>query len=472
MKASLLFTRMAALHLLAGVACAQGPVLTTPGTASWASEATATGTRTVFTLTGNTVLTWEQLNLANGSEMVFDFTGGNTVVNFLEGTGTHLIDGSITSNGIVAFFSPRASLEVNGSIIAKGVTLATLNADASAFAEGNYEMSGLAGFKSLRINGHVEATDGDVVLGGETIRIGDGAKIKASQDALIAAGRNVSVSATGDRRLQENSGVGFVLHMGETGASRIEVAAGREINNQGTFNAGQGRIFLAVGSDGLITNESSGILVADEGSSDVLVSEEMFEGEYDSDGSVLDQDEGDTVPAVNESTLTIPSLSRPDGTKVNVSIPEASNTGAGAPDTSQVIGNETGGGVSSQGPISNNAPNGPLLITTQGGAAPAGREPTMPITSFKRPVGTKLGTTSPQSDTAAAGEQNAAQTSTAPRTISYSVPMSASGDAQRDAAARTRVADKRVVAAGRSKAMMSRSSFFGLRGGNTLVANR
>lgn len=387
MKPSQLFTTYAALCLSMAALHAQDPVLTTPGTASWTSQSTATGTRTVFTLTANTVLNWDQLNLASGSEMVFDFAGGNTVVNFLNGTGTHFINGSITSNGIVAFFSPKAGLEVNGSIIAKGVTLATLNADASAFSEGNYEMTGVAGFKYLRINGHVEATGGDVVLGGERIIIGGGARIKASQDALIAAGRNVSVSATGDRRIKETSGVGFVLHKGVTGASRIEVTAGKEINNQGTFDPGQGRIFLTVGSDGLITNESSGVIVANA----------VFDGAYDPTGPVLVPDEGDAAPAVNESTLTIPSLKRPDGTKVGVTVPDTTD--------------------------------------------------------------------------AAAPGQEGARVSTAPRTITYSVPMSASGDAQRDS--HNRVSDKqRVAVAGTSKSLLSRSSFFGLRGGDTLIAKR
>ena len=392
MKPSLLFTHCAALCLLTGVLHAQDPVLATPGTASWTSQSTATGTRTVFTLTANTVLNWDQLNLASGSEMVFDFAGGNTVVNFLNGTSTHFINGSVTSNGIVAFFSPKAGLEVNGSIIAKGVTLATLNADASAFSDGNYEMTGLAGFKTLRINGHVEATGGDVVLGGERVVVGAGARIKASQDALIAAGRNVTVSATGDRRIKETSGRGYVLHMGETGASRIEVAAGKEVSNQGTLNAGNGRIFLAVGKDGLITNESSGIIVGDLG----------LDGAFDSEGKVLVPDEGDAVPAVNESVLTIPSLRRPDGTAVGVSAPESADTATPGQD----------------------------------------------------------------------GSNASTSASTAPRTITYSVPMSASGDAQRDAVARASVQDKRVAANGGSKSLLQRSSFFGLRGGDSLIAKR
>jgi hypothetical protein len=288
---------------------AKDPVLTTPGTATWTTESTATGTRTVFTLSKDTVFDWEQLNLKSGSEMVFNFTGGKTVVNFLGGTGTHLIDGAVTSNGIVAFFSPTADLEVNGSIIAKGVTLSTLKADAADFSDGNgYKMSGPGGFNYLTVNGRVEATHGDVVLGGERVIVGDTAKIQASQDVLIGGGRDISVAASGERRLKEGSGFGYVLHMGETGASRIEVAAGVEINNQGTFTAKSGRIFLEVGEGGRITNESSGVFVGD---TVLSPNQEILEG------PVLVPDEGDTAPAINEGTLTLPKLTRPDGTKVN-----------------------------------------------------------------------------------------------------------------------------------------------------------
>ena len=306
MKLFTLFASLSALCPVAGILHAQEPVLSTPGTATWTTETTATGTRTVFNMTKDTVFDWQRLNLKEGSEMVFNFTGGKTVVNFLGGTKTHRIDGSVTSNGIVAFFSPTADLQVNGSIIAKGVTLATLNADAADVSDGDgFKMSGKSGFNYLTVNGHVEATDGDVVLGGERVKVGGSAQLQASRDVLIGGGREISVAASGDRRLKEESGFGFVLHMGETRASRIEVAAGRSINNQGTLNAGKGRIFLAVGEGGRITNESSGVIVGDA----------VFEGEF-VNGGVLVQDEGDAAPSVNEGTLTIPKLTRPDGTKV------------------------------------------------------------------------------------------------------------------------------------------------------------
>lgn len=388
MKLSLTVLSAAALGLATGLSHAKNPVLGTPGTASWTSQTTATGTKTVFTLTDNTVLKWDNLNLKQGSELVFDFSGGETVVNFLGGTGTHRIDGAVTSNGNVAFFSPSADLEVNGSIIAKGVTLATLDADATAFTSGNgFEMTGLEGFNYLTINGRVEATGGDVTLGGERISVGDTAKIQASRDVLIGAGRNVSVSPSGEKRLTEKSGRGFVLHTGETRASRIEVVAGEEIYNQGTLDPGKGKIFLTVGEGGLITNESTGIIVG----------ETEFDGTFDPDGTILGQDEGDSVPSISEGILPIPTLSRPNGTKVEVK-------GPAIPD------NSTG-----------------------------------------------------QTRT---GPSNDAQ----PRTLSYSVPMSASGDAQRDAHKIRR--SEQTVAQASARSLMQRSSFFGLRGGSTTTAKR
>jgi hypothetical protein len=369
MKLFTLFASLSALCPVAGILHAQEPVLSTPGTATWTTEATANGgTRTVFNLTNNTVFDWQQLNLKNGSEMVFNFTGGKTVVNFLGGTKTHRIDGSVTSNGIVAFFSPTADLQVNGSIIAKGVTLATLNADAADFSDGDgFKMSGKGDRNYLTVNGRVEATDGDVVLGGERVSVGGTAKIQASRDVLIGGGREISVAASGDRRLKEESGFGFVLHLGETRASRIEVAAGREIENQGTLNTGKGRIFLAVSEGGKITNQSTGVIVGNL----------AFEGKFEN-GGILVQDEGDTAPSVNEGTLTIPKLTRPDGTKVN----------------------------------------------------------------------------------------------SEPQTIKYTVPMSATSDARRDSSHSKRVDAQQMAQNDTTRSLLQRSSFFGMRGGNTTVAKR
>ena len=448
--------RIAILGTLATSLHAKDPVLRTPGTATWTTEATSTGTRTVFTLTKNTVFDWEQLNLKSGSELVFDFKEGKTVVNFLGGTETHMIDGAVTSNGIVAFFSPTADLEVNGSIIAKGVTLATLNADADEFSKGNgYKMSGPAGFNFLTVNGHVEATEGDVVLGGERVIIGDTAKIKASQDVLIGGGRDVSVAASGDRRLKENSGFGYVLHMGETSGSRIEVAAGREISNQGRLDAGKGRIFLEVGENGMITNESGGVIVGDA----------VFNGNYNSEGVILGPDEGDIAPPVGDSTLAIPKLSRPDGTKVssepqtfNYSSPMSASSDAGRDSN---VGNgasvasvaSVDRGISVDGPTrassESTVANTTSTTTVAGSARTATSASVIPQST--RVGGTKL--------------------VTAPRTAANNIPVSTSNGVRRDSSY-SESAEKRVAQRSATKLLLQRSSFFGMRGGNTAIAKR
>lgn len=402
--------RVAILGTLAGMLHAKDPVLTTPGTATWTTEATTTGTRTVFTLTKDTVLDWEHLDLKSGSEMVFNFTDGKTVVNFLGGTVTHLIDGAVTSNGIVAFFSPTASLQINGSIIAKGVTLATLNADANEFSSGNgYKMSGPAGEKSLSIYGQIEATDGDVVLSGQRVNIRDTAQIKASRDVLMAGGTEVSVAATGDRRLKETSGLGFVLHNGESGGSRIEVAAGREIRNRGTIETGKGRIFLKVGEGGKITNESSGVIVGD------LV----FNGNFQDDGTVLGPDDGDIAAPVGDSTLTLPKLSRPDGTKVN-SEPKTFNS-----------------------------------TTPMSASSDAGRD-------SNRRDGASVATVASLD-----GDKRV----TTPQAATYRLPVSATNQARRDSSDSER-AEKRMAQRGAAKLILQRSSFFGMRGGDAVIAKR
>ena len=127
MKAVPFAFRAVLLGLFSSPLHAQGPVLSTPGTATWSTEITAGGgTRTIFTITDNTVLDWNQLNLGTDSELVFDFIGGDSVVNNLTGTKTHKLDGDVTSNGFVGFFSPNAHLRIDGNITAKGVTIANL----------------------------------------------------------------------------------------------------------------------------------------------------------------------------------------------------------------------------------------------------------------------------------------------------------------------------------------------------------
>jgi len=287
------------------------PVLTTPGTATWSTEVTASGSRTVFTITGNTILDWGQFNLASGNELVFDFVGGESVANMLGGSSTHTIAGTVTSNGNVGFFSPAAPIRVTGSVSAGNVTIATMSVDPVAFNSGaDLSLSAVSG-SALTVSGTVTATSGSALLAGQEVRVRGSGKIHAADAVRIAGGSQVEFSRNGLRRqLNVARGSGFVLHLGEARASRIEVAAGQEININGKLDAGsRGRIFLEVGRDGKILREGAGLMVG----------RMAIKGEYDPDGIEINPHEGDAAGAVSNSSVKIPALTRPDGSKASAS---------------------------------------------------------------------------------------------------------------------------------------------------------
>jgi len=287
------------------------PVLSTPGSATWLSEATSTGTRTIFTITGDTVLDWGQFNLGSGSELVFDFVSGNSVVNMLNGSSTHTIGGNVTSNGNVGFFSPNAPLKVTGTVTANNVTLATMDVDPQTFnSGGTFTMTAGSG-SMLTVSGTVTATKGSVVLAGQTVRVNATGLVQAKDAVRIGGGRKVTVEKSGfGRRLKESSGEGFVLNFGETRAPRIEIAAGQEINNSGRLDTGSlnRRIFLEVGNNGKILREGAGVMV---GRTDI-------EGEYLENGYAVNPNDG-LLAGVNNSTVNMPAVKRPDGSLVSAS---------------------------------------------------------------------------------------------------------------------------------------------------------
>lgn len=289
-----------------------------PGTASWSQETTASGIRTIFTINANSVFQWtDGFNLAAGNELVFDFTGGDSLVNVLGGTGVNCISGSVTSNGNLSFISSQADLVVNGSITAKSVTLSTLDADPAALLSGGkVSFSGNpASNTALQIGGTIQATGGDVVFAGQRVVLTNTAVIRAKGAALIAGGSRIDVdraAATG--KIKSKAGDGFVLHLGNARASRIEVAAGTQITQKGRLEAP--RIFLEVGPTGKILTEGNGVLV---GSVEA-------KGVWDKDGvKEKGSTDQDATSSLNPSTLKLPATIRPDGSKVTAARTVVSN---------------------------------------------------------------------------------------------------------------------------------------------------
>jgi hypothetical protein len=257
-----------------------GPVLLTPGSASWNWMTTPSGTRTEYTLTSDTVLDWGRFQLPAGDELVF--SGGAGVVNLLGGTREHRIEGSVVAEGVIGFFANGAGLRVDGSVTGKAVTVATLGTtDAAAFLTGGgYAMNATApGLRVMTVDGALTATGGDVVVAGEFVNVRGGALIEAAGAVRMGGGAS-------------------------RGAA-VEIEARQEIANAGRIEGA--RVFLEVGRDGKILNEGSGVII---GNLQVV-------GDFDNDGTVLLGDEGDALVAANSSLLRLPELKRPDGSSVS-----------------------------------------------------------------------------------------------------------------------------------------------------------
>jgi len=247
----------------------------------------------------------------------------------------------VTSNGNVGFFSPNASLTVTGTVTANNVTLATMDVDPQAFnSGGNFTMT-LGSGGALTVKGSVTATNGSVVLAGQTVRLPGTGMVQASDAVRIGGGQQVNVETSGVGRRLKASGPGFVLHMGESRAPRIEIAAGSEINVGGTLNTGSSnnRIFLEVGKGGQILREGAGLMVG----------RTAIHGRYLKDGIPVDPDTDDVRAAVNTSTVKMPALKRPDGSSVSSSrtlvndVPMSASADSGRDRkraNSQVVSNE------------------------------------------------------------------------------------------------------------------------------------
>lgn len=297
--------------LCGGVACEAGaePVVTRGG-ATWASEATATGMRTVFTVTDDSVLSWSNFQLPQGSEMIFDFAGGDMVVNFLTGSGVHRLAGSVTGNGHVAFISPNAHLQVTGSISAASVTLSTLGVDAADLLDG-----GAAGFSgnarmSLAIAGLVEATGGDATLVSGQISVGPGGRVVASDAVVLAAGSSVDSSGVRGERFEVSGTRGEVLNNGLIRGDQVRVTAVRDLTHQGRIEGSAKKVFLEVGVHGAITLDGEILMIEDA----------VIKGARQTPIPVRPV-EGDAAPVLNDAVLQLPALKRPDGTQVAAARP-------------------------------------------------------------------------------------------------------------------------------------------------------
>ncbi|WP_338688233.1 hypothetical protein [Haloferula helveola] len=308
MRRSLLWISMVTPTLVSGdlfPGSPGGPELLTPGSATWQSTTTPLGERTVYTLTGDTVLSWGSLRVGAGDELIFE--GSSGVVNLLSAGGTHRIDGSVSAEGAIGFFADGGSLQVDGLVEGASVTLSALKLESAGdyFSGGAYALDGGAGgSRRLTVDGQVRATGGDVVMAGEIVRIRGGATIDASQAVRVGGGSRVDVADSGQKRLS-SMGTGLVLHLGTSRAATLELVGVQQVANAGRLETpgASGKIFLEVGPGGTVLNEGTGVIQG------IL----QVTGDFDNDGVILGGDDGDQIGVVNSSLSRLPEVRRPDG---------------------------------------------------------------------------------------------------------------------------------------------------------------
>jgi hypothetical protein len=294
--------------LLPSALSAQDPVLETPGSASWDTVPTDTGFRMMFTIIDDTVFSWDNLNLPSGSQLIFDFIGGESVVNQLGGGAPHIIAGEVIGNGSIGFFSPNADIFLTGNVIADEVTVATMGVDPADFASGGgFEMFGSGSKNRVWVTGGIHATAGNAVLAGTQVVVDDSAVVTASNAVLIGGGTGVSVGGDNLEQLTVSGERGAILHSGTSLAERIEMKAVSAVENLGAIGEGGAQVFIEVGESGRITAESRGLIV--DGA--------VFEGLLEREGVEIGAHEGDAAPVVGDAKLKLPALKRTDGSRVS-----------------------------------------------------------------------------------------------------------------------------------------------------------
>lgn len=289
--------------LIGSAAMAQDFVLTTPGTATWEVQ----GSQTIFTIHEDSVFNWGGMNLGPSESLIFDFVGGDTVTNFIDGAGTHVIAGDVMGNGNLGFFSPSGDLIVSGSITADSVTVSTLNVDPTDFADGGgFSLFGGEGSRlSVLRGGRIHASSGDVLLASEQVQVLNGASVTARDRVMIGGGTDLNTVEPGERKLSQNSEQGVINSYGFISAPSIELIAGKEVLNKGVIGEGSARVFIEVGADGRIISEEQGSISTNR----VLI------GFFEANAGILRRD-GDNAGAISEGSVTLPALTRPDGSKI------------------------------------------------------------------------------------------------------------------------------------------------------------
>ena len=287
------------------------------------------GGQTVIQLDGSSVIRWDTFALDDPeSSLTFQWTGpldsNAAVLNRVEqgGRSEAFWGGTLRfADGNLIVTHPNTGLNIMGLVEARSVTVSMHRLDPEAELD---LLDGLGadlldGRKPLKVlGGTVLATDGDVVLSGQTVANlgglggnGNGGGILAPAGSVrIFGGENFRLlpqdaPAGGGRveRLPGDNG-GNVINTRTIRAERmVEIVAEEDIRNSGNLQADglQGMVMMRVDANGTIVNEEGGRIEAD-----IIVPSQP-----PGPGDVIYPDRGDSPNALSTGLSRIPVVASP-----------------------------------------------------------------------------------------------------------------------------------------------------------------
>lgn len=220
-------------------------------------------TLTITQGSNRAIINWQDFSISAGETTRFiQPSSSSAMLNRVVGGNPSQIHGRLQANGQVYLINPNGVLVGPGGVVDTGGFLAsTLELPDDAFLRGgDLRFTGTSNASVINL-GSIGASEGDVILIARTIE--NHGEIRASNGtAVLAAGSEVLVKASGEERVFIEAGKGSVTNTGliEGAAAEIKAAGGNEyalaINNEGTVRAtgvvnSGGRIRL-VANDGKI----------------------------------------------------------------------------------------------------------------------------------------------------------------------------------------------------------------------------
>ena len=156
--------------------------------------------------TSHSAIDWQSFSIPGGGSAWFAQPGaGSTVINRVVTSQPSLIFGSLGSNGRLVLVNPAGITVGAGAVVdTAGFTASTLQMSEADALAGRMRFGGIgASSASVRVDGHIIARNGDVILIAADVNVGATALIRSPSGAtLLAAGQKVALTGRGLQGIQ------------------------------------------------------------------------------------------------------------------------------------------------------------------------------------------------------------------------------------------------------------------------------